>query len=300
MEILPGIYHLKQDLAPVHSGTWTTANVIADEQLAIVDTGVPATVPELILPCLAAIPRRPEELKSIVITHGHGDHFGGNEALKAATGARIMAHKLDAPSLDSPKRWVDTPYHPGPADVRLREGDVLDLGRRKLEIVHLPGHTPGSIGVLIRDEGVLFTGDSLQALGTAVQYIAFYNDPDTYEQSLRKVQQLPVEHIVAAHAYAPFADSHVAGVADVKRFLDISLEFVLGLDAQILDVLRSRPSSDGSATPVEVAIELCRRYGQTGHSSMATATAAAHLRRLARKGEVVATGDEPGASYALS
>ncbi len=147
MEILPGIFHLKQDLAPVHAGTWTTANVIASDQLAIVDTGVPATAPELVLPCLAGIPRDPAELTAIINTHGHGDHFGSNQELKRLSGARIMIHELDAPSLDQPKRWVDTPYHPGPADVRLHEGDVIDLGRRKLEIVHLPGHTPGSIGV---------------------------------------------------------------------------------------------------------------------------------------------------------
>ena len=116
MEILPGIYHLKQDLAPVYSGTWTTANIVADDRLAIVDTGVPATVPELVLPCLAAAGRRPDELAAIVITHGHGDHFGGNEELKRLSGAPIMAHELDAPRSEERRvgkecrsRW--SPYH---------------------------------------------------------------------------------------------------------------------------------------------------------------------------------------------
>jgi glyoxylase-like metal-dependent hydrolase (beta-lactamase superfamily II) len=207
-----------------------------------------------------------------------------------------MVHAADAPSLEQPKRWVDTPYHPGPADVRLQEGDVIDLGNRKLEIVHLPGHTPGSIGVYIRDEGILFTGDSLQALGTSVQYIAFYNDPDTYVESLRKVQALDVAHLYAAHAYAPFPDSHVQW-PDVRRFLDISLDFALGLDATILTLLRAWPASADPATPATLAGHVCKRYGQSGQSHMATATVAAHLRRLARRGEVKASGDEPGASY---
>ncbi len=79
MEILPGVHHQKQDLAPVFPGTWTTANVVVGKRLAVVDTGTPGMVRSLILPCLAGIDRSAGDVAFIAITHAHGDHFCGNE-----------------------------------------------------------------------------------------------------------------------------------------------------------------------------------------------------------------------------
>lgn len=296
MEILPGLYHLKQDLFPVHPNTWTTINVVVGERLAIVDTGVPESAESLVLPCLARIGRSPTDVAAIVNTHGHGDHVGSNESLKRLSGASIMIHEADAPSLDRTGAWLETKYNPGPADVRLVEGDLIDLGGCSLEVVHLPGHTPGSIGLLLRAESALLTGDSLQGLGTSVQHLAFYNDPDAYVASLEKVLRLDVQHLALAHAYGPYSESHLHG-ADVKAFLETSLRFALGLDAVILEVLRR---SGEPLRPGEVADEVCRRYGTDGTTGMATATVAAHLRRLEAHGEVAAAESGAGLAYRTS
>jgi glyoxylase-like metal-dependent hydrolase (beta-lactamase superfamily II) len=91
-------------------------------------------------------------LVRIVTTHKHPDHWGALAAVRAATGARTSAHPLDA---------VDIPV---PTDDPLEDGDRFQVGRVELEVIHLVGHTPGSIALLYDDPTGpphLFTGDSL-------------------------------------------------------------------------------------------------------------------------------------------
>ena len=89
-------------------------------------------------------------ITSIVTTHQHGDHWQALEQLAKATGATLIAHPLDAPEL------------PLPMDRLVEHGDTITVGRITLEVIHLRGHTPGSIALLYRGpEPHLFTGDSL-------------------------------------------------------------------------------------------------------------------------------------------
>jgi glyoxylase-like metal-dependent hydrolase (beta-lactamase superfamily II) len=90
-------------------------------------------------------------LSTVVTTHRHGDHWQGLSAVVAATGARSVAHGADAGELP-----VDTEP--------VADGAVIPVGTCGLEVIHLVGHTPGSIALLYRDpSGIphLFTGDSL-------------------------------------------------------------------------------------------------------------------------------------------
>ncbi|WP_380173498.1 MBL fold metallo-hydrolase [Kineococcus sp. DHX-1] len=92
------------------------------------------------------------ELDVVVTTHRHHDHVGALAAVVEATGARTAAGALDADEL------------PLPVQQRLEHGDVLRVGDVVLEVVHLRGHTPGSVALLLRDaDGPdhVFTGDSL-------------------------------------------------------------------------------------------------------------------------------------------
>ena len=91
-------------------------------------------------------------LKTIVTTHQHGDHWQALGAVAGSNGANTIAHELDAGPL------------PVPPDQFVEHGDVVKVGEVALEIIHLRGHTPGSIALLYRDPagvGHLFTGDSL-------------------------------------------------------------------------------------------------------------------------------------------
>jgi glyoxylase-like metal-dependent hydrolase (beta-lactamase superfamily II) len=92
-------------------------------------------------------------LGTVVTTHRHGDHWQALAAVVAATGARTVAHRLDAPEL------------PVPVSQSVRNGDTVPVGSSALSVIHLRGHTPGSIALAYADpdSGVthLFTGDSL-------------------------------------------------------------------------------------------------------------------------------------------
>jgi glyoxylase-like metal-dependent hydrolase (beta-lactamase superfamily II) len=92
-------------------------------------------------------------LATIVTTHRHGDHWQALSEVAAATGARTVAHPLDAPEL------------PVPVGETVGHGDTVSVGSSGLSVIHLRGHTPGSIALAYEDPqtGVvhLFTGDSL-------------------------------------------------------------------------------------------------------------------------------------------
>ncbi|MFI6801381.1 MBL fold metallo-hydrolase [Streptosporangium canum] len=94
---------------------------------------------------LALIGDRP--ISKIITTHQHGDHWQALERVAAATGATVIAHALDAAAL------------PVPVDLEVEHGDRITVGVVALEVIHLHGHTPGSIALY--HPGHLFTGDSL-------------------------------------------------------------------------------------------------------------------------------------------
>jgi len=91
-------------------------------------------------------------LITIVTTHQHPDHWQALGAVAGANGSNTAAHPLDAAPL------------PVPPDFLIEHGATLEVGDSTLEIIHLRGHTPGSVAVLYRDPAGhphLFTGDSL-------------------------------------------------------------------------------------------------------------------------------------------
>lgn len=90
-------------------------------------------------------------LSTVVTTHRHMDHWVALEEVIATTGARSMAHVADAEDLPITSET-------------LTDGDTVRVGDCELEVIHIVGHTPGSIALLHRDPGGsahLFTGDSL-------------------------------------------------------------------------------------------------------------------------------------------
>jgi len=118
-------------------------------------------------PILREIARNGLEVKYIIDTHGHSDHIGGNAPLKKLTKAPILIHEYDSALLSSL-----------PADRRLHDGDLIEVGSVKLRVIHTPGHSKGSIVLLGAD--CVFSGDTLFA-GSIGRY-------DLPGGSLREIQ----------------------------------------------------------------------------------------------------------------
>jgi len=108
------------------------------------------------------------QINYIVNTHGHVDHISGNTEMQKATGAKIIVHRDDAIMLtDTPTmilRMFGAKASP-PADILVKDGDVIAVGNVELKVLHTPGHSPG--GICLYTPGYVFTGDTLfvEAIG---------------------------------------------------------------------------------------------------------------------------------------
>ena len=114
---------------------------------------------------LAILAKHQLRVKAVVITHAHIDHIGGAQKLKAATGAPVYMNARDQElynHLDVQAGWLgmETPERTE-IEVNAREGDSLTLGGAEFQILETPGHTQGSISLLIPVENKLIAGDTL-------------------------------------------------------------------------------------------------------------------------------------------
>lgn len=142
----------------------TNVHLIADErarEAIAIDTAIPC------LDWIAGeLAERGWTLKLIVSTHGHWDHIGDNAALAEHTGAEIAVHPLDRDRLTDPQPlWAPFDIPPSVPAVELAEGGFVRFGEVRLEVLHTPGHTEGSVCLLAPDTGTLFSGDTLFAGG---------------------------------------------------------------------------------------------------------------------------------------
>lgn len=105
------------------------------------------------------------KVRAIILTHAHFDHVMGVEGVKRATGAPLFAGEKEKPVLESVERQgkafgIAVPPVPAP-DRWLNEGDVVEVGNLKLQVLEVPGHSPGSIALYNAENGVVFVGDVL-------------------------------------------------------------------------------------------------------------------------------------------
>jgi glyoxylase-like metal-dependent hydrolase (beta-lactamase superfamily II) len=167
---------------------------------------------------------------SAVATHGHDDHIGSHHEFDDVIAHPLEAALLEAPALDSlvpldawgaetlagleragysmtapyfvdalPAGYVLESYRQLPAVVtrRVEEGEIIDTGDRAFEVLHLPGHSPGSIGLWDESSGTLFSGDALYD-GPLLDELPDSNIGD-YCDTMRRLMSLPVNVVHAGH-----------------------------------------------------------------------------------------------------
>lgn len=220
MKIAPGIYEVGAPKWGYFKAGNTKAYLVEDgDDLIVIDTHYDADA-RFILDEISLIGKKPEDIKHIVITHGHRGHMGGMATLKRLSGAPVYAHEWEAdivsgdraiPKVDifvfSPiqtwpiiivgqttGRW--NKVEPVTVDRIVDEGDKIG----PLQVLHTPGHTPGHLALYWPERKALFTSDCFVTwpLITPGWRNTMLNVPQSW-QTLARLATLDVEVISPGH-----------------------------------------------------------------------------------------------------
>ncbi len=160
-------------------------------------------------------------LKYVVNTHAHADHTCGNRAILSKTDAQLVIHEDDADQIRSGKNQAFSlalGKKPSPKpDMLVKEGDSLVIGKETLQIIHTPGHSPGSI--CLYGTGNLFTGDTL-FVGAVGRTDLGGGDMGTLLLSVKKLLSLPPEtRVWPGHAYGETPVSTLAHERETNPYI---------------------------------------------------------------------------------
>lgn len=162
---------------------------------------------------LSLIKKQGVKVKYILNTHGHADHVLGNERMKDVLSAPVCMHEADDLFFSDKSVREETSKElglppPDPVDIRLKDREIIEVGTLKIEVIHTPGHTPGSVCFLVN--GNLFSGDTL-FVGAAGRTDLVGGSLDTLLESLEKrLIVLPKETIVwPGHDYGESPSSTI-------------------------------------------------------------------------------------------
>ncbi|MCG3172222.1 MAG: putative metallo-hydrolase YflN [Myxococcota bacterium] len=204
----------------------------------LIDSGVPRQQ-SAILANLQAMGRTPDHVKAMCCTHRHLDHCGSFAALQQVVRAPLIAHSWDAPAIegrepltsaapgnplkelvDSLIRFSDNTvfgYVPARVDAPVHGGERLP-DTHELEVIHCPGHTPGSVCYFQRARGVLFAGDVLSQRHGRLRppRSIFTMNREQALESLRPLAELPITAVLTAHG-GPVAEHPARQIAAILR-----------------------------------------------------------------------------------
>jgi len=144
----------------------------------------------------------PDRVHTLLLTHCHADHMGAAAAIVAETRCRVVAHELDAPAIESgdPRmtaaEWYDVELRGVAVDQALRGDEVLAFSAGELQVVHTPGHTPGSVAVVLdtADGRVLFGQDVHGPFSPA-----FGSDRAAWRSSMDRLLDLEADILCEGH-----------------------------------------------------------------------------------------------------
>ena len=215
---------------------------------AIIDTGPPNAYKGAIDSALRAMGLTLENVDLILNTHGHLDHIGGNADIKAISDAKIFIHTNDVFFLEDHNRSFDQWEAPiiqalkgsgclkqekalfmkkigieVQVDQYLEDNDIIDIGDDiALQVIHLPGHTDGSVGFYWEQEGMLFTGDSVSGMHGSEGSLPIVDNLSAYMKSIERLLEIAPGLLLCAHRYRGINSPRIS-----TRSAEAAKEFLL-------------------------------------------------------------------------
>ncbi len=265
MEIAPGVHSVPPARDSFMGMFAPNVYLVVGSEAAFIDSGYYDTnVIKASLDYLESL--APLKLACVLLTHLHPDHIGGCRSIQKSTGASIVVHAAAAASAEE---------HGVKADVLVEDGDILDIGGVRLEVIHAPGHTPDSICYYIKEGGTLFSGDLIVGFGTPV--IAGGGDIGEYVASLRRLLRYRVRLICPGHG--PL-------VRQPQRKIKELIAHRLEREKQIVSCLRH-----GRRRVTELMAQIYPELDQR-LAELARLQIAAHLEKLVHEGKVAVFDEE--------
>lgn len=232
MQVAPSVHALRHSFtipaAPnVTLERFVYSYIIFGETITLIDTGV-AGCERTLFETIRSAGRDPSEIALIVLTHSHPDHIGAARAVREATGCSIAAHPAERAWIEDIELQNRERTVPGFAvlvggavqiDHVLEDGDCIEPDETRaadLQVLHTPGHSPGSISLLMPADGILFSGDAVPVPGD----LPVYDDAVASARSLQRLRGLTGIQLLLSAWDEPRKD------ADTYRQMDRAAEYL--------------------------------------------------------------------------
>ena len=251
-------HHFRLALGENHyADRFVYSYILLGEKVCLIDTGVWGTAPQL-QGYLNQIGRSPKEISMVLLTHAHPDHIGGCLAIKKTSSALFYAHPADKPWIEDVKRQYQERPIPNFFELveesvvvnrELREGDTVSWDKGKtIRVLETPGHSPGSISFFCEEEGALFTGDAVPAVGT----LPIYVDPQASTESIQKLQKIShVKHLLSSWHEPIFGNQ-------IHTTLEEGIHYIQEIDAIVVDLIKTMPPETSGE---ELSLRALERLG---------------------------------------
>ena len=206
--------------------------VRTSEGLIMIDAGYPEQIESVLLTGLKALQLDPAQVRSVIVLHGHSDHFGAAKYFQDTYGAKVFLSAADWDLLDAPQAKGKGPTVPQPRrDQIVKDGEPIVLGDTKILPVLVPGHTNGALALIfqVSDKGTRYTAGLFGGTVLSAGFVTVDGLRD-YVKSVQRYAGIAADnHVVVEIQNHPLMDGFAAKLAQLKkRGLQDNHPFVVG------------------------------------------------------------------------
>ena len=252
MNIIGNIFFIGCPFSTQFSTTNSTGVIaILGDSITLRDSGVPSSPISTIFPFIKEKGLNFNKIEKVVLTHGHFDHCGGVQTIRKFVNAEVIIHEDDRKLIEEPS-LMETQLHnrfpdlftAQPTDFSsfepisdcrtVKNNEKLELSGYNFEVLHLPGHSAGSICLIEQDRGLYIAGDSIQGKGERRPLI--FHSSDDYLESMRTLKFERLNLLVNAHPFPPYNMPILEGEKAQVHAVD-SLKAIEELNSNVFEVL---------------------------------------------------------------